>query len=54
MSGEPLISKFTDALEKVVAQFSDQELTVAEAVGGLELVKAKIIKDAMEADDDEP
>lgn len=53
MSGEPLVSQFVDAVDKVVAQFCGQEMTTAEAIGALELVKAKIIRDAMEAEDDE-
>lgn len=45
---EPLVYQFTAALEKVVDQFRDQGLTLAEAIGALELLKAGIIKDGLE------
>ena len=52
MDGEPLIGQFADEIEKVVNRFRDQGLTVGEALGALDLVHAKIIKDALE--DGEP
>lgn len=53
MSGEPLVSQFTGELEKVVARFCDQGLTVAEALGALDLVHAKIIRQAYEEGESE-
>lgn len=44
----PLVHQFTEALEKVVDQFRDQGLTISEAVGAPELLKAEIIKDGLE------
>jgi hypothetical protein len=53
MDAEPLVSRFTGDLDDVVTRYCDQGLTVSEAIGALELVKAKIIKDALEAEDGE-
>lgn len=53
MKAEPILAQFCDAIEKVVAQFSDMDLTTGEAVGGLEMIKAKIIRDAQESEDEE-
>jgi len=53
---EPLVYQFTEALEKVIDQFRDQGLTISEAIGALELLKAGIIKDGLEGaqEGDEP
>jgi hypothetical protein len=44
MSSKPIVQCFTDDLQKVVDKYRDSGLTVAEAVGGVELIKAGIIK----------
>ena len=51
--GEPLVSQFTGDIETVVDKYRDQGLTVAEALGALELVQAKIAKDALESDSED-
>lgn len=51
MDGEPLVSQFVDDLTAVVAKYNDQGLTVAEAVGGLEMVKLSVFHDRMHEDD---
>lgn len=47
----PLIVQFTEALEEVVSKFSGMELTLAEALGAMELLKAQLIKEALENDE---
>lgn len=50
----PLVYQFTEAIDRVIDQYRDQGLTVAEAIGALELLKAGIIKDGLEnAQEDE-
>lgn len=53
MSSEPIVSRFTDAIEKVVGDFCGQELTTAEALGALYLVMAKIARDVHEREEDD-
>lgn len=51
MDGEPLVSQFANDLQQVVDRYCDQGLTVAEAIGCLELMKGKILKDSLEDED---
>lgn len=53
MDGEPLVSKFAEEVQAVVGRYCDQGLTVAEALGAFDLVKAQIIRDAMEDRDED-
>jgi hypothetical protein len=53
VSGEPLASQFENALDAVVSQFSDQGLTISEALGTLDLVHARIVKRALDSEDEE-
>ena len=49
---EPLISKFVEDIDSVITKYCGVEITVAEAVGALAIVQAKMIRDALESDDE--
>lgn len=50
MSTEPLVAKFTEAINNVVDTFRDEGITISEVLGSLDLVHAQIIKEAMDND----
>jgi hypothetical protein len=43
-----LLEQFDDAIYALVEEFSGTELTKAEAIGVLEMAKARIVKSAMD------
>ncbi|MDQ3003500.1 MAG: hypothetical protein M3Y08_19855 [Fibrobacterota bacterium] len=53
MSSEPLAAQFQEALHAVVTKFSDEGLTISEALGALDLVHAIIIRDALNGAEEE-
>lgn len=53
MDGEPLVAQFVSDLESVLARYKDQGLTVAEAVGGLEIVKLSVFRDQSAREDED-
>jgi hypothetical protein len=52
MDGEPLVAQFVSDLEAVVTKYHDQGMTVAEAIGGLEIVKLSVFRDQSTACDE--
>jgi hypothetical protein len=50
--GEPLVGQFAGDIEAIVDKYRDQGLAVAEALGALDLVHGKILRDALESEDD--
>lgn len=55
MDGKPILQQFSDDIFAVVAKFSDQGLSVAEALGALDIVHATIIRDGIErGEQDDP
>jgi len=53
MSQSPLVYLFTEELNAVVDKYRDQGLTVAEAVGAIEVLKFGVIYDQIDENEDE-
>jgi len=53
MGAQPLVGQFAEDLEAVVRRYYDQGLTVSEALGALDLIHGRIVRDALENDEDE-
>lgn len=53
MDGKPLVAQFVGDLEAVVGKYHDQGMTVAEAIGGLEIVKLSVFRDQSSPEDDD-
>jgi len=50
---EPLIAQFVGELNDIIVKYSDQGLTNAEAIGGLEMVKLSVWDKAKESEDED-
>ena len=53
MDGKPLVEMFQEDLEEVIKKYSDQGLTLSEAIGAIEMVKLDLRDNQNDIDQEE-